>query len=164
MSYSEEILQNSEANAVVQLISDDSPHEIYIQAYLYKYSKKYSEIAEQEFTVDKMASETYELVFFTNATPGDYKMKIKINKDEQKTDYEITKNVTVIKNDETEDNFTVENKTEILPQKIKNTTVPSNITNQSVIYQSKKAQSESLVPFIIIGILASVSGVLIWKR
>ncbi len=162
-SYSDEIMQDTEASATVQITSDDSPHEVYIQAYIYRYSKKYSEIAEEGFTIESLASETYELAFLTNATPGDYKMKIKINKDEQKTDYEITRNVTVVKNDELEENKTFENVT-ATPQKPKNITYPVNITNQSAIYQSKQVKSFSLVPIIIIGILVAISGVLIWKR
>ncbi len=156
-------MQDTEASATVQITSDDSPHEVYIQAYIYRYSKKYSEIAEEGFTIESLASETYELAFLTNATPGDYKMKIKINKDEQKTDYEITRNVTVVKNDELEENKTFENVT-ATPQKPKNITYPVNITNQSAIYQSKQVKSFSLVPIIIIGILVAISGVLIWKR
>lgn len=61
LSYSEEILQDSEASAIVQITSDDSPHEIYMQAYIYRYSKKYSDIAEYEFTVEKSESQAVEL-------------------------------------------------------------------------------------------------------
>ena len=171
ISYSEEIMQNDEANAVVKITSDNSPHEVYIQAYIYRYSKKYSEIAEQEFTIERFESEIAELNFFTNATPGDYKMKIKITKDELKTPYEITRNVTVVKNPDLENQLNetndeknisiIENKT---TETNKSIIKPQNITNETIIYQSKKAKSEYLVPVIIISILAVVSGVLIWKR
>lgn len=167
-SYPEEIEQNSDVNAIVQVTSDDSPHTIYLQAYIYKYSKKYSDIAEYEFTIEKLDTQLVELSFFTNATPGDYKLKVKINKDEQKTDYEITKNITVVKKEEADlletqeimEN-TTKNATKELP---KNSSKSLNVTNDPIVYQSSKAKSEYTVPILIITILAGVSGILIWKR
>ena len=177
LSYLEEIPQNSDASAVVRINSDENSHDIYIQVYIYRYSKKYSDIGEAEFTIGSAESNDEELNFFTNASPGQYKMKIKITKDELKTPYEITKNVTVIagitadiQESGGEQNSTgaalknetnaPENKTEIP----KNITKQINITNDPIVYQSKQAKSEYLVPIIIISILAVVSGVLIWKR
>ena len=148
----------------MQITSDDSPHSVYIQAYIYRYSKKYSDIAEYEFTIEKLDTQLVELNFFTNATPGDYKLKVKINKDEQKTDYEITRNVTVVKNKEADvpqNPEIVEKTTKELP---KNSSKSLNVTTGPVVYQSNKAKSEYMVPILIIVILAAVSGILIWKR
>ena len=177
ISYSEQVFQNSEAYAVVKIESDDKAHIINMSAYLYRGSKKYSEVAVYEFTLDKYSSEAVELKFFTNATAGDYKMKIKINKDRQKTDYEIAVNVTVVEAEEAalrEDSESSELLSKAEPVQPQNSTKPAeneadgnakkNTAEGQESYRSSKAKSEHLIPVLLISILAAVSAVLIWKR
>ncbi len=166
LSYSEQIPRNSEASAVVEIISDNEPHLIKLTAYLYRGPKKYSGIAEHNFTLGKMESEAVELKFFTNASAGDYKLKVKINKDNQKTDYQLRANVTVVEDkngSEKEPEAKKEKKTTKADEKPSSREVV-NITNPPVVYKSAKAKSEALVPIILISLLALVSAVLIWKR
>lgn len=164
LSYSKNI--TDEVQAVVKIDSDDNNHLVRLSAYLYRGSKKYSDVAEYEFTIEKFGSEAVELNMKPNATEGDYKLKIKINKDNQKTDYEITVNVTVnnpaeniaynfSEAEESEDNYDKE----LAVQQSE-----LNISDKDVIYQSKKAKSYALTPIILIMVLFAISAVLIWKR
>ncbi len=166
ISHTANITQGSYGSVIVELNSDDEDHLIRISAYLYRGPKKYSEVSEKSLTLEKLSSETIELKFFTDAGPGDYKLKVKINKDNQKTDYELRENVTMVKGKEdeideeeteTEDKESKKETNEKKPRLI-------NITNPSIVYKSPKAKSEALIPIIMISMLAVLSGVLIWKR
>jgi len=159
--YDENITQNVEARAVVEIISDGEPHQIKITGYIYRGAKKYSDIYEESFTIDRNDKKSTELLFLTGASPGEYKMKIRINKDSQKTDYEITMNVTVISDfaNATENNGETMNKTSNNMSATK-----TNTTSPPVVYQSKQSKLNAVIPIAIITVLAGLSAVLVWKR
>ncbi|MBW3022976.1 lamin tail domain-containing protein [Candidatus Woesearchaeota archaeon] len=166
ISYEENISQNSEARAIVEIKSDDEPHLIKIESYIYRGSKKYSDIFNYTFTIGKKETEAVEVLVFTNASPGEYKLKVKINKDNQKTDYEITENITVTESEEGYEEQMVEDENEEsdeVKEYAKSKTV-TNTTAPVIIYESAQSESRQFIPIAIIAVLAVLSAVLVWKR
>ena len=160
--YNETIAQNEESSAVLLVKSDSEPHQVKITSYIYRYSRKYSEVYEESFTIEKNEEKSIEIPIFTNASAGEYKLKVRINKDSQKTDYEITKNVTIMGGYE-EKKIEYENK-ELNKTGENYLRTSINITNPPVVYQSKQIKSQGLLPVAIIIVLALLSAVLVWKR
>ena len=79
---------------------DKEKHDIKIWSYVYRGSKVYSESREanmQELALQPNTSLIVELENKAQAGQGDYKLKVKINKDNQKTNKELTKNISVVK-------------------------------------------------------------------
>ena len=77
---------------------DEEGHDIKIWSYVYRGSKVYSESREaniQEFVLKPNSSIVVELENRAQAEPGEYKLKVKINKDNQKTDKELTENISI---------------------------------------------------------------------
>lgn len=73
-------------------------HDIKIWSYVYRGSKVYSESREaniQQLVLKPNASIIVELENKAQAEPGDYKLKVKINKDNQKTNKELTANISI---------------------------------------------------------------------
>ena len=162
--YDENITQNNESKAIVEIISDSEPHQVAVSGYIYKGAKKYSEIYEESFTIERDDTKSVELLFLTNASSGEYKLKVKINKDSQKTDYEITRNVTVFGFIEESNEIADENLPEKTPYVPYNTATKINITNEPIVYQSKSSKTMQYVPLAIIAVLAVLSAILVWKR
>lgn len=78
---------------------DGISHDLSVLSYVYRGSKVYSDSRnanEFNFTMEQHSSIIVELPNRAYAEPGDYKIKVKINKDNQKTDYEIKWNLNVV--------------------------------------------------------------------
>ena len=79
---------------------DKEKHDIKIWSYVYRGSKVYSESREgniKQFVIQPNTSLFVELENKAEAEPGEYKLKVKINKDNQKTNKELTENISVVK-------------------------------------------------------------------
>ncbi len=81
---------------------DETKHDIAVWAYVYRGSKTYS--GEQEANKVKFLLQPHEskkvylpISLGNEIDDGTYKLKLKLNKDNQKTDKEITRDITIIK-------------------------------------------------------------------
>ncbi|MEW5896734.1 MAG: lamin tail domain-containing protein [Nanoarchaeota archaeon] len=88
----------------VQLLGDDSAHSYKIWSYLYRGSKCYScseETVERESNLQEVKLKKNELktveflIKVDDVKEGEYKLKVKLNKDNQKTDKELTSSIYV---------------------------------------------------------------------
>ncbi len=92
----------------IQFIGDSNQHKFKVWAYLYRGSKCYSCCADCEIVKERednmklfdLSAESTKiielpLIIDDGLDAGDYKLKIKINKDDQKTDKEITETITI---------------------------------------------------------------------
>ncbi len=95
--------------------NDNEDYDIKVWSYVYRGSKSYTGDQEaniEEFVLGAGKSKVVELKnIVLDAESGEYKLKVKINKNNQKTDYEITKSIKVeAVNEEIEKNETIEEK------------------------------------------------------
>ncbi|MEM4336954.1 MAG: lamin tail domain-containing protein [Candidatus Woesearchaeota archaeon] len=182
INFEENIYSGEEAKAILLIKNDNKPHIIKVSAYIYRGPKKYSEIYEESFTLTRNEDKTLEISLHNNASPGDYKLKIKINKDNQKTDYEITQNITILKvaqyneeetngdEDNEEKNNQVTNQKFLKEKELdnennfQNNLYNTNNTTIPVVYKSPASTMFEIIPLLIIIFLSAFSIVLIWKR
>lgn len=78
---------------------DKEKHEVKIWSYVYRGSKVYSESREanlQQITILPNSTIAVELENRAIADLGNYKFKVKINKDDQKTNKELTTNISIV--------------------------------------------------------------------
>ncbi|MBD3309951.1 hypothetical protein GF351_01895 [Candidatus Woesearchaeota archaeon] len=85
-------------NLTLEVTSDENCHEIEVWSYVYRGNKCYSgerEGNKQGFSLE--AGEKLDIILQNTvvAEPGDYKLKVKLRKDEQKTTKDLTRDVTV---------------------------------------------------------------------
>ena len=98
----EQVHSGEQFNAIVVLNGDDNKHDIAVWAYVYRGPKTYS--GEQEANKLTLKLQPYEertvllpITLGTDLDEGNYKLKLKLNKDNQKTDNELTKDITIVK-------------------------------------------------------------------
>jgi hypothetical protein len=172
LEFPEEIQPGQEFKTKVQLVNnDDSDYDIGIWSYVYRGSKCYSgERTEnkQELNLKKGTSQVVGLSnIIKDAETGDYNLKVFINKNNQKTNKEITESIKVLGS--TEDSSSVFNK----PSKITNL-AEYNLINQLLctdsmhykqqIYESSNERIKKMIPYFMIFLTTLLSIVLIWKR
>jgi len=130
LDFTKEKQNNNVFKTKLLIDNEDSPHKFTVWSYVYRGSKSYSgERESNKITVDIKSgeSEIVELLNAVNASPGEYKFKIKIQKDSQKSTTDITKDIVVMSN-KAIDNLTNANKSK--------TKVDQNL--MSVINHTKK--------------------------
>ena len=140
--------------------NDNEDIDIDIWSYIYRGSKSYSGDREENKQSFVLNSGEYKIVELKNkiqeASPGDYKLKIKIRKDNQKTTKDITETIEVIKNEEFEEQEESKN------QEKTRGFIPNQ--NPLIVYESNSYKAKRLVPFFIMGLLCFFSIILIWRR
>jgi len=178
LSYPQKVISGKEFSVLIRIKSDDSPHLISISSYVYLNSKRYSNETHEEIMIEKNEEKIVELKNVVNAMAGEYKLKVKLRKDSSKTEYEITKNITVEKkdfvlNDSKEDiNMSLNVSNNTIMQNITPTNNWSRDINETrindevpvMIYKSKSKRALELIPYVIISIFTILSAVLIWRR
>jgi hypothetical protein len=168
ISYPEEIVSGEEFTVNVKISGDSKPHLLVVKSYVYKGSKHYSEEVSEEVTLDAGKEVVMGLKNTAEAAPGDYKLKVKIKKDELVTEYDLTADVRIVvatnktKENETKETEVVNKAGEIVNEIYENYII--NLTEPKIIYSSKSNKAKNLVKYLIIGILVAISTVLIWKR
>jgi hypothetical protein len=191
LSYQIVILPNNvfsgeELDLKLRFNGDSSQHEFKVWAYLYRGSKCYSccndceRVLERddnllEFNLDENENKDIglPLTIDGNMKEGEYKIKVKINKDNQKTDKELTETIIVKEKEETK-----------LSQKTNQITgmATSNLAEDYdfglsakelkikekskgiVIYESSSEKAKNVIPYLLIIILGLVCFVLIKKH
>jgi len=138
------VLNGEEFKTEVELENnDDEDYTIDIWSYVYKGSVSYSGEREgnmQSFILDEGEVKKIELWNIVDADNGDYKIKVKIRKNNQKTTNDITESIKV--------------KEESFVSTITGKLVGNNFRNSSLtVYESSSYKAKELVPFLIISVL-----------
>ena len=99
-----------------------------------------------------------------NAEPGNYKFKVIVNKNSQKTNSEIAEDVIITddinKNNEKIDLESID-ENEVIPTKITGNVI---MKNNNIVYESTTEKAKKLVAVFIIIISVLLNVILIWKR
>ncbi|MFC1801097.1 lamin tail domain-containing protein [Nanoarchaeota archaeon] len=159
-----------EFDVKIEIEGDDEEHEIKVWSYLYKGPKCYSgdreeNVKEMSLGIDEVQIVDLKIMPDEDLEPGDYKLKVKLNKDNQKTDKEITDEVTVgstvnkcvVDVDEgasVEQNFH-EKLLRLEREKYK---------QGKVIYQSSSERAGNWVPGILVGVFVLLCLILICQK
>ena len=148
--------------------NNDNDMDIKLWSYVYRGSKSYSGERDdnmKEFTLDANSLQVVELSnMVENIEPGNYKFKVVLNKDNQKTNNEITKDIAVKDNQDANNDLENLEGIEINPNNVINNEITNNLVNSGVVYESttEKAKNLILLFLVILSILLNI--VLIWRR
>ena len=142
--------------------NDKEDYKIAVWSYVYRGSKCYSGDKEQNKEKFVLKADEVRVIELKNnvleAESGQYNLKVKINKNNQKTDYEITKPITIesINNQSIEKEKSMKKNGEVvyLEQGFR----------PEIIYESSTYKVKKIIAYFIIGILSFLSVILIWKR
>lgn len=180
------VFAGEELKVKLDFEGDGSEHEFKVWAYLYRGSKCYSccsdcEVVLErddnliEFDLNKNRNKEVELNINIDSDleKGEYNLKVKINKDNQKTDQELTESIIIKENEE----FELSEKTnKITGMAVTNFAENDNfglsaeeleIKERSkgiVVYESSSEKAQKVVPYLLIIILGLVCFVLIFKK
>jgi len=159
---------NKEFTATIELINNDGQdHLVDIYSYVYRGKNCYSPSKEaNKKTVLVKADQTkeFELENVVNeAEPGDYKLKIKIKRDDQKTEKEITQEISLV---------SPIPKTQSQPlqvssgdtEKDERSIILEATKQPKIIYESTTIKARNLVVYFFIGLLVIYSALLTWRR
>ncbi len=150
----------------VQLVGDDSEHNYNIWSYLYRGSKCYSCLegkAERESNLQQVLLKEKEVKivdFLMKLDPemeeGEYKLKVKLNKDNQKTDKELTEDIYVTAGEEVlsqEERLVSAAATGEESNESKVSSYIKEISKQTtgiVVYESSTEKAKQLIPYILV--------------
>lgn len=157
---------NKDFTMKIELTNNDGQdHMVDIYSYVYRGKKSYSgERDSNKKSVLVKAGQTKEFELkniVSEAEPGDYKLKIKIKRDDQKTEKEITQEIKVFQGK-------IEEKEEKIELKEKGEedyyTALESTKQPEIIYESSSIKAEKLAVYFFIGLLLIYSAVLTWKR
>jgi hypothetical protein len=171
IDFPEEIKENDDLNFKLKLTNKyNSPHNFSVWSYVYRGSKSYSGNRESNKQKIKLAPKESKTISLNNqlpnTPPGDYKLKIKINKDNQKTNKEITKEIKITPHKKEETTQPLLNKRE----EIKNSLSPTltalspQKTEILTIYESPNTKLKKLIPSLFIALLIFLNIILIVKN
>ncbi|HLC52057.1 MAG TPA: lamin tail domain-containing protein [Candidatus Nanoarchaeia archaeon] len=178
LNLSSKITAGEEVNLKISIDSGSLPHEFIIWSYIYSGSKCIScGSGTRETNQQILVLEAHEEkdIFFNLDTSeevagGDYKLKVKILKDDQKTPREINREISIKEKElpdlvpKLEEKLTLKEEvketlpstTELAQEKISAT--PTRITG-TVVYQSRSKEVQKLIPyflFLVIALLAVI--------
>ncbi len=154
----------------VELINNDGQdHMVDLYSYVYRGNKYYSgEREENKKSVLVKAGETKEFELenkVTSAEPGDYKLKIRVKRDDQKTEKEVTQAIKVFQEKGEEEIEEKEEKIELMEEdKEEGYAILESIRQPKIIYESPSIKAKKLVVYLFIGLLVVYAGVLTWRR
>jgi hypothetical protein len=146
--------------------NNDADVPIKVWSYVYRGSKSYSGEREENMKEFILKANSLHIVELNNlvddADQGTYKLKVIVNKNNQKTNNEMTKDILVSTKlkDDTIENLDDE-ETEINENLI---TVNSAFMNKGLIYESTTEKAKKLIPIFLIILSVMINIVLIWKR
>lgn len=167
ISMPQDIISGEEFETVVEMENEGEEHSIEIWSYVYRGNKCYSgerEENKQAFVIYDDDSVTISLRNTAYAEPGNYKLKVKIRKDELKTPYELTESITVAGEvlNESADEIAANETTKTE----ETNTTEINMTNKDeklakslwrmprIVYESADAKAQKIVPYLIAGLTA----------
>ena len=135
---------------------------IKVWSYVYRGSKSYSGDREdnmEEFVLKANSLQIVELYnIVENAESGNYKFKVLINKNNQKTNNDITRNIIINNklNENNEESFEFD--------EVAKNEITGNTINYGIVYESSTEKAKNLVLWflMILSILLNIA--LIWRR
>ena len=150
----------------VQLLGDDLPHTYQAWAYLYNGPTCHScqensvernaSIKLVELKENELKKITLPISIDTTTDPGEYKIKVKLLKDELKTPYELTEDITLISS-QSQDGFSLSSTGEEASPELfaKITPIDGQESQNSylegrVIYQSPGEKARALAPYFLL--------------
>ena len=147
--------------------NDNNDMSIKVWSYVFRGPKSYSgdrDENQKEFVLKGRTSDIVELSNIVDeAEPGDYRLKVVINKDNQKTNKEVTEDVKIKDN-----KISLENKSSVdneLGEILQENKITQNAVKEAgIVYESttEKAKNLVLVFLTILSVILNV--VLIWRR
>jgi len=136
---------------------------IRIWSYVYRGSKSYSGDREENIKEFILEGNSLNIIELTNmvdeAESGTYKFKVLINKNDQKTNSDITRDVILTNNANNDQNNIPD--TNVNKNQITNNIMMNNF---GFVYESSTEKTKSLIPIFLIILLTLLCIVLIWKR
>ncbi|MHA1988830.1 MAG: COG1470 family protein, partial [Promethearchaeota archaeon] len=157
----------------VELTNNDGiDHLVDLYSYVYRGSKCYSasrEANKKSVLIKSDQTKEFELEnIVEEAEPGDYKFKIKIKRDDQKTTKEITREIKII-------GLGLDSVSEIIdaelekPEDIIDLMLMENytgntVTRSEIVYESSNERIKRLTPYFIIAFMAIMNIYLILKK
>lgn len=166
LSYPATIYSGKEFITQIEIKSDNHPHELSVWSYVYRGSKCYSGEREENKQRISLPAKSSVVIDLKNTVPdaksGDYKLKVKIKKDEQKTLKELTGEISVgVYSSEAVSVQSMDCSETKCPAVMRNT----DLTGLSVlIYESPQAKAEKLVVYLMLGLLALTTIFLTFKK
>jgi len=166
--FNENIETGKKFNTKIMLDNNnDQDIPIKLWSYVYRGSKSYSGDREENMKEFVLKANSLHVVELSNivdeAESGNYKFKVLLNKNNQKTNNEITKDITIINNL----NKNLKNeKTEIENNGNENLITANNVlmNNYGLVYESTTEKAKSLVPIFLIILSIMINIALIWRR
>ena len=150
-----------------KIIFDNSDNEdvsVKVWSYVYRGSKSYSgdrEENKKEFVLKANSLQVVELSNIAeNADSGNYKFKVVVNKNNQKTNDEITKDIAII------DNLNKELESEEIASISEKNRITNNmlISNYGFVYESTTEKAKNFIPIFLIILSVLLNIILIWRR
>ncbi len=173
-NYPKKISSSQEFDIKVEIQNnDDQDSEVDIWSYVYRGSKSYSGDRQQNKKYITIDADSSEIITLTNKVSGledgDYKLKVVINKDNQKTNKEIIEEISVsgsssysTKCPSVEYSPNFGNPIILAEYNIFNQLLcTDNIHYKQVIYESKNERIKKLIPYFIIILTTLLSIILI---
>lgn len=143
---------------------------IKVWSYVYRGSKSYSgdrEENKKEFILKANSLQEIELENIVDeAESGDYKFKVVVNKNNQKTDNEVIKDIKInnMKTSKNE-NINLKNNPDDKDNNAKNIVTANKVLMPSgLVYESVTEKAKSLIPIFLIILSIIINVVLIWRR
>jgi len=157
-----EVYSGEEFTVQIKLKNDDDEkHKATVWSYVYRGSKCYCTGREENQEEISISPEKEKIVTLKNkvigAEPGNYKLKVKIIKDNQKTIRELTREIKVVGFAESSSQSFFQN------QPSEETSLEST-KYPNIVYESTNIKAKKLIPIFIIILLTILSAVLLWKR
>jgi hypothetical protein len=163
---------NAGADYKVKITFDndgDKDMGIEVWSYIYRGSKSYTggrEDNKKGFVLKANSAQEVELINpVDEAAPGDYKLKVLVNKDGQKTNKEIIKNIT-IRGQKLEDSVSELGMSDrnIGQKDLASQMTGNAIVNEETIYESNNEKAKSLILMMILVLSLIINVVLIVSR
>ncbi|MBW2974502.1 lamin tail domain-containing protein [Candidatus Woesearchaeota archaeon] len=151
----------------VELTNNDGvDHMVELYSYVYRGKESYSgEKDSNKKSVLVKAGQTRDIELkntVDGAKAGDYKLKIKVKRDDQKTEKEITQPIKLLEKRSEEESGEIEEKTEVEEKEGPILLEPAK--GQEIIYESSSVKARKSVVSLFIGLLVVYAGLLTWKR
>ena len=175
--YPKKISSSQEFDIKVEIQNnDDQDSEVDIWSYVYRGSKSYSGDRQQNKKYITIDADSSEIITLTNKVSGledgDYKLKVVINKDNQKTNKEIIEEISVsgsssysTKCPSVEYSPNFGNPIILAEYNIFNQLLcTDNIHYKQLIYESKNEKIKKIIPYFIITLTTLLSIVLIFAK
>jgi len=167
----------------LQLINEDQPHQYQVWSYIYRGSKCYSCLdgslgKESNLQVVSMKDNEVQLIdFLLKVDPdideGEYKVKIKVKKDQQKTNKEITKPIYIKEKEEILQS-TIDQGQQFSTNEDSEIILTTGISDAKkkiidkikgvIVYESSSEKAKNLLPYLLIITFGLLCVILMFKK